>query len=191
MENEVQLKKKAINIWLDINSFVDDICDCVAALQAIQNYKQKEENAILNNEFLEISEESIWRHLSLEIVKLFDHAKSGKHENCSFAMLKKVLLESNLQSREGLAEMIERLYIKEKKVLPREIRDKKIAHHDLYELEKGECYTAKFADVCKLINEMEFALSVIGNEITFIEYPKTVMKERIRKYEEAITMLGK
>lgn len=180
-----RIESKAVNIWLDINVFNSEVRNCLATLIAIQRYKNNKGRDVNDNEFLALCEDSVWRYLSMEIVKIFDKDVTCGNENCSFEMFKKALDELDLDTV-ALQDNITTLCEKEKALFPKELRNKKMAHHDLIDVNAMKLSIVQLKEVEELVEAIANVLSQVGEAITLIKYPVASIEELAQKYEKAI-----
>jgi hypothetical protein len=121
----------------------------------------------------------------MEIVKIFDRDVTCGNENCSFEMLKKALSELDLDTV-VLQDNITSLCEKEKALFSNELRNKKMAHHDLSDVNAMELNVIQLKEVEELVEAIANVLSQVGEAITLIEYPVASIEELTQKYEKAI-----
>lgn len=180
-------------IWFAIRVFVHEISKYLAAVKAVAEIqKDVGKEKWTDNKYLNIAEDAIWRQLLLDITKLFDKEKTGKHNNCSLKTLKAICLEEKSHvfpkgNDDLLMRLIDFLYAKYERIVSSEIRNKKVAHYDLsaiYTLSKPYIV---FTDIEELISQTTIVIRLIGVRLWGIplEYPPVLAE----KYKEAILNL--
>ena len=81
---------------IERNGELEEICSALSVFiaearkdaAAIRAYQNVVEGTEVYNEFLDISHNSIWRELLIEIAKIFDSSRNGLNENCSVKRLR-------------------------------------------------------------------------------------------------------
>ncbi|MEN6471473.1 MAG: hypothetical protein ABFC62_08400 [Clostridiaceae bacterium] len=181
-------------VWIGLKVFVHEMGKYLAAVKAVGEIQQGIGKKILiENEYLVLAEEAIWRQLVLNITKFFDTEKTGKYYNCSLKMLKTLCLEEKNLNKfpkgqdDPLIRAIDTMYDKYNSTITLYVRNKKVAHHDLNDLFSPSIPYILFSDIEELVNESTDLVYKIGIKLWGIplEYPSISAEN----YKEAILRL--
>ena len=112
----------------------------LAAIQAIQ--ESRTNSKITSSRFLQLANDSIVDNILISFAALFDKAKFSNSDNCSFLRLK-MLLESNDDDKkkyDSIISSINNISGESNSILPREFRNKTLAHNDWIEIFNHQNY---------------------------------------------------
>jgi len=151
-------------VWYGITAFLTRIREYIAALKVLNEYCED-----LQNNLLSTSKDAVEQQLLLDIAKIFDPAQYRKSENCSIHLLKELCLKDAKRFPNGeqdqLIVKIDELCLEYDKVISRNLRNKKIAHHDLESMFNDTFPQVSFNDLVVLIENYSAILSKIGERL--------------------------
>lgn len=140
------------------------------------------------NGFLQISEESLSRQLTMNIAKLFDNASTCGKSNCSIRYLRELCINRKDIFTNGPDDVtikkIDEVISRFEEVISREIRNKKLAHFDLDELYLLRQTCISFVDIVDIVNRLVIIVEELDNRLKYlsIKYPP------IKQYAEYFKM---
>ena len=151
-------------VWYGITAFLTRIREYIAALKVLNEYCED-----LQNNLLSTSKDAVEQQLLLDIAKIFDPAQYRKSENCSSHLSKALCLKDAKRFPNGeqdqLIVKIDELCLEYDKVISRNLRNKKIAHHDLESMFNDTFPQVSFNDLVVLIENYSAILSKIGERL--------------------------
>jgi len=128
----------------------------------------------------------------MEVEKVFDRARTNGHENCSIKYLQELCLVEPLNALfpdgkdDKLLVSIDNCYSKYEEVLPVEIRNKMMAHHDFERILEFKESLIFFEEVKDLVTQSVTIIEKIGERITSFACKLPSMKFYVNAYRDAI-----
>lgn len=136
--------------------------------------------------FLDLSAETMQRQLVLELTRIFDKDMSCGNKNCSLMMLKASCISNQKYFPNGEKDeyvlKIDKLCKTFKTIIPKEIRNKQIAHLDLQTLYSGKPSFVIFSDLYELVEETQSVLESICERFLGINAKLQSVAELKEKY---------
>ena len=166
-------------VWFGVSNILQQILKETGSLMAYSELCLDTQNG-----FLQISEESISRQLTMNIAKLFDNASTCGNTNCSIRFLRELCINRKDVFVNGADDItickIDDSINRFEEVISREIRNKKLAHFDFDELYLFRQTYISFDDIIEIVNGVIVIVEELGNRLEFlsVEYPP------ITKYAE-------
>lgn len=156
--------EKTKYVWFGLVSFINRIRNHLVAATFIIEQGNVEKNVFLET-FLDVLSQQI---LS-ELAKLFDRAHYGSEDNCSVLQLKELCVENKIVFPDGendeviqqCVEICERY----KQVVPKEVRNKQIAHIDLATLYNEKPVKISFSDLKDVVEDLAHLITQIGERL--------------------------
>lgn len=145
------------------------------------------------NLFIEISRETLWRQLLSELSKVFDNAKTGKNENCSFDRLLEACLSGSMFSKDDkskIEKQTETLNQKYESILSKKLRNKKLVHYDLTSICRLD-EPIVFDDIEQLVLDAGETLNKIGVAFLGLEVRLFDYEKQVNNYVENLHKLNR
>lgn len=175
-------------VWYGITAFITRIREYIAVLKVLNEYCEDLENILLST-----SRAAIEQQLLLDIAKIFDPAQYRKSENCSIHLLKELCLKDSKhfpnREQDQLIVKIDELCLEYDKVISKNLRNKKIAHHDLESMFNDTFPQVSFKDLVALIENYSAILSKIGERILGGELSLPTIPSLEKAYRDSLNDL--
>ncbi len=175
-------------MWFELASLFDYTVKYTAALKA---YFIVFKDQPSNNLFIEAAEEVLCRQIYSELFKIYDRASTRSNVNCSINQLAKVCKESSAfsdEEKKELSEKIDKLNASCDALLPKELRNKKIAHYDLESICKKYDDIA-IDDIEKLVKNTASFLEEVSSKLCFADAKIYNFEELVVDYQKSILEL--
>lgn len=144
------------------------------------------------NDFLDISQETIWRQLLSELSKLYDAEKTGGNVNCSFGRIKTLYIDINGQlyagKNDSIINRIDELQYRYENLLTKQLRNKKLAHYDFEKVCEQVSPTLLFTEVEQFVKDTGEVLEKLCEQ-NYISGLLLEYDELVKKYKESLTSL--
>lgn len=175
-------------VWYGIVAFLTRIREYAAALKVLNEFCENLQNSLLNT-----SKDAIEQQLLMDIAKIFDPAQYRKSENCSIHLLKNLCLKDSKHFPDGeqdrLLLKIDELCLEYDKVISKNLRNKKIAHHDLESMFNDSFSQVNFEDLVVLIENYSTILSEIGERLLGGELNFPTISSLEKAYKDSLNDL--
>ena len=159
---------------------------------ALKAYGEMYGDRSSGNDFLDISQETIWRQLLSELSKLYDAEKTKRNVNCSFRRIKSLYFDSNRQlckeKNDSIINRIDELQHRYEKLLTKQLRNKKLAHYDFEKVYEQVSQTLSFAEVEQFVKDTGEVLEKLCEQ-NYISGLLLEYDELVKKYKESLTSL--
>lgn len=175
-------------VWFGISQLMQEIMKEAGAVSAIY-----ESNVLQNNEFIRISLECIERQLLLNLAKLFDKSRVCGQLNCSLPNLLELCIADQDHFPAGTTDPAV-LNLKEtidlsEQLIPRGVRNKKMAHFDLLGLFAGNEVKICYSDIEIMLLSLVKSLNLIGIRLMGIDQQFPSLDQYIKVYRKQIQLL--
>ena len=177
-----------LEVWHNLIVFINEVRKYLAACNAINNYEIEYGD---ENEFLSLSKEIIEREIFAELGRIFDRDKTHGIENNSINLLKALLEDKTDNISEGYVFYIENLYKEYNAVISLDVRNKKIAHHDLGMLKCESKTKVPFAEIKELVDKTTEFLRLFGETYIRVSTTFVSIDELEALYRSSIDRLKK
>ena len=170
--------------------FIDVVINCTAAMNAFDSLTANGRKIPeVQLPLWDLIINSVRDRLISELSKLFDKASTGKNTNCSLEQLKEIYMSSEYDEA-SLVQAIDDLYKQYEALMPvDQIRNKKVAHHDLNSLKDKINTEINMENVNELAEGLSSLYQKSNNILSCIEIP--TVSDVQPCYERAIdSMLG-
>lgn len=183
------------NLCIALTTFIAEIREQSAAIRAYDNVFQ---SRTCDNVFLQRSYDSIWRELISEIARIFDKANTGSSENCTLYRLRNLCLREpycalfSNKEENNLIQSLDMVFEEYYQLPISDSRKKQLAHHDLKQVNAGDCIEISLDQIESLIANTTDIFSKIYTrflggffEISFPDYKRLVehFEKDIRKLD--------
>lgn len=145
-----------------LSSLISKIQEYIAALIVVN--KNVKANNLDETELWNIVKEALFLQILMNLSKIFDNEKTCGNENCSLRLLQSSLKNDDAKYVE-LMEQIDAIYRDYEQVVPRSIRNKKLAHFDLNEIVNGEPTTIDLDDVKSIVLSLCSLITIISEQM--------------------------
>ena len=164
-----------------------------AAVEAYIFVSNNVDCSLPQNEYLEMSYGALVESALLNCAALFDRAKYGKENNCSFKQI--IYYCKKLEGKEkerynSFVSRLEKLCSDFDSAFPSRIRNKLLAHKDLHELFRQEIKTIKISGIKEVLVK---GYSIISEmfEVTVGAHPKPFdFDEIVEKYKKSLLSIA-
>ena len=178
-------------VWYGLIDHLKQIREYIAILKVFNEICPN-----LPNRFLRTSKTAVEKQLLLDIAKIFDPARYRGDENCSIELLKELCLNAEKEdsrtpkfpNRESnpLIIRIDEAYRQYESVISKQLRNKKMAHNDLYAMFNGTFLQASFDQVVILVENCSTIISEIGERLLGAKLKFSTIADLEKTYEDSL-----
>ena len=175
--------KTASFVWLGVTTLFQFAQKYTAALSA---YGEVYGDGETENAFLDVSHSTLWRQLTVELSKIYDREQTCGEDNLSIQQLRKLCAQHHAFPGGEANEVIralDNLQTRYEALLPKELRNKKLAHYDLMSAFTQKPPTILFSEVEQFVLDTSKVLASVG-ECLLVGELQFEYNEFVKRYTE-------